>query len=160
MCIVPLLGLQVGKGDAEPLQDDHGEHHKFVASGTKQLKIAKALYDHHCFAASPCGDLLRRSVTVLRETVVPALSKWILYIDRSLVLVLEAAGPSFRNEAVLAQPQEHRRVGNTYYDRIFASMILRESLLLHGRIRPLMQQVMCLVSCSLEILRIEQCSKL
>ena len=84
---------------------------------------------------------MARSAEVLRKSVQPNLSSYAIDIDRGIVLVLDAEGPAFLNEDVVAQSLVHRRVGNTYYSRSFANMVLQETMMNHGRVKPMIQRI-------------------
>ena len=111
---------------------------RFVASGTKQLNVVCALFDNDRLLRAPTGNLLKRSATILRETVSPAVHRGQNAIDKDIVLVLDDDGPSYQKKAAVGQNLACRRVGYTYYTRGFADILLQESLRHHGRVRPAM----------------------
>ncbi|CAK0831613.1 unnamed protein product [Prorocentrum cordatum] len=111
---------------------------RFVASGTKQFNVVCALFDNDRLLRAPTGNLLKRSATILRETVSPAVHRGQNAIDKDIVLVLDDDGPSHQNKAAVGQNLACRRVGYTYYTRGFADILLQESLRHHGRVRPTM----------------------
>ncbi|CAK0818359.1 unnamed protein product [Prorocentrum cordatum] len=111
---------------------------RFVASGTKQFNVVCALFDNDRLLRTPAGNLLKRSATILRETISPAVHRGQNAIDKDIVLVLDDDGPSYQNKAAVGQNLACRRVGYTCYTRGFADILLQESLRHHGRVRPAM----------------------
>ncbi|CAK0806321.1 unnamed protein product [Prorocentrum cordatum] len=113
---------------------------RFVASGTKQFNVVCALFDNDRLLRTPAGSLLKRSATILRETVSPAVHCGQNAIDKDIVLVLDDDGPSYQNKAAVGHNLACRRVGHTCYTRGFAEILLQESLRHHGRVRPAMSR--------------------
>ena len=116
----------------------HVRKTRFVASGTKQYNVVCALFDNDRLLRAPTANLLKRSATILRETVSPPVHRGQNAIDKDIVLVLDEDGPSYQNKAAVGQNLACRRVGYTYYTRGFADILLQESLRHHGRARPAM----------------------
>ncbi|CAK0883072.1 unnamed protein product, partial [Prorocentrum cordatum] len=110
----------------------------FVASGTKQFNVVRALFDNDRLLRAPLGNLLKRSATTMRETVSPAVHRGQKSVDKDAVLVLDGDGPSHHNKAAVGRSLACRRVGYTYYTRGFADVLMQESLRHHGRVRPTM----------------------
>lgn len=109
----------------------------FVASGSKQAKLIRALYDHDRTLGRIVGSYLQRSSTILRGTVQPPLSDSVNAIDKQISLVLDADGPRFANHTTIAGSSNCRRIGHTYCTKAFSEKLLRESLLQHGRLRTI-----------------------
>ena len=92
----------------------------FVAGGTKQLKLVKALFDLDRCKGDVRGSYLQRSAALLRQWVHPPLPKSSILIDDGIAFFLGGAGPRFINAEVAARGECIRRVGYTYYDDAFA----------------------------------------
>ncbi len=78
----------------------------------------------------------------MRDTITPALSGDQSNIDKQIVLLLSHTGPKYVNKDAVCTSGLVRRVGHTYYDKVFAEMFLREPLLCHGRMRPLRSKLL------------------
>ncbi len=78
----------------------------------------------------------------MRETIRPSLDSGMRNIDKHIVLLLSHTGPKFVNKAAVCMSSTVRRVGHTYYDKGFAEIFLRESLLCHGRMRPVRSRLL------------------
>jgi hypothetical protein len=115
----------------------------FVASGTKQMKVVSALYDHMRLHDKPLTHLLRKSAELLRATVHPPLAG--VKIDKELRLLLDAKSPSYVNRAQLLSAEGAggvgavvaRRIGDTYITRDFATTLMREAVMSGGLVRPI-----------------------
>ena len=124
----------------------------FVASGTKQRNVVFALFDADRLKRTTEGHFLARSAALMRSSIIPPLSGAANFINPDIVLVLDSSGPEYRNKAALAQSQDCRRVGYTYYTRSFADLVLRESLQHHGRVRTMIPRICaCLMACGSEV---------
>ncbi len=77
--------------------------------------------------ALPVGGYLQRSARLMRETITPALAGHHNSIDKHVVLLLSQTRPMYVNKAAVLTDGAVRRVGHIF---------LRESLLCHGRMRP------------------------
>ena len=111
--------------------------HAFIASGTKQLKVVRALYDLDMLKGRDAGDYLHRSAQGNRSGVHPPLCSASNNIDRGLAFVLTGKGPMLMSKASLAHSNSVRRVGHTYYTKCFAECALTDAVLEHGRARPM-----------------------
>ena len=89
----------------------------------------------------PPLDTLSRSASLLRSSVVPALSGDNFAIDRDIRLVLTRAGPTYMNVAALGASTWVRRVGNLYYTRCFANLLWREMCMAKGRLQEALTRV-------------------
>jgi len=124
------------------LDEDHTANVHFSAAGRKMLSVVYALFDRgQMRGGSGDGRFLARAAEELRRTVRPALSARVLELDRALVLVLTAEGPCYRSADAVAGSSGLRRVGYTYYDGAFASMLLQEIMLSHGRVRTMLPRL-------------------
>ena len=75
----------------------HVQRSQYVCSGTKQMKVICALFDHDQFSRKDAVDLLKRSAAILACQVVPALNNHHNDIDRYIRLVLTEQGPKYFN---------------------------------------------------------------
>ena len=75
------------------------------------------------------SDYLARSAAILRHQVSPPLPHTKTSIDRDIRLILHIDGPIFVNATSLGDKLCVRRVGNIFYTREFAALILSESIL-------------------------------
>ena len=112
----------------------HSAKNQYVCSGTKQIKIILAMYDHAASSQRTSRNLLCESAALLRETVKPPLASTCNHIDKSLRLVFDAAGPSYVNEECIGQTLSVRRVRNLYYTQSFADLLIREMILSHAQV--------------------------
>ena len=117
------------------LERAHAHERGCVASGTKQKRLVYALYDSDVLAGRDPMDLLCRSASAMRESVVPALPPHQNAIDKLVRLVLAEDGPEYRNAAWLGSSSLVRRVGNLYYTRGFANLLFREIMMAKGRLQ-------------------------
>ena len=123
------------------LQKSHNEGNQFVASGTKQKRLAVALFDADMLAGREPMDLLARSASLLRDTVAPPLPSCTTRIDKSIRLMLTARGPEYVNAQVLGNNVLVRRVANLYYTRDFANLLFREMMMSKGRLQEALTRV-------------------
>ena len=115
------------------VEKHHVESNQYVCSGTKQIKVILALYDHAASSQMPACDLLQKSASLLRSTVTPPLNHRINHVDKHIRLVLDAAGPRYVNRLTLRSDLEVRRVRNIYYTHSYADLLLREAVLNHAQ---------------------------
>lgn len=101
---------------------------QFCCSGTKQLKVIMALFDHDRLRRVTGDNYLARSAELLRTTVRPPLSSNHNEIDRYVRLVFTGEGPKFANLVTVEQNMVVRRVGNAYYTKEFATMLYQEMI--------------------------------
>ena len=99
----------------------HSVGKRFVASGTKQLRIIAAMYDDDAARQASHGNYISRSAELLRSHVRPGVSSKKNVIDKDIRLCLTTKGPSFMSMQKIKQAKHLRRVGNVYYDRSFAN---------------------------------------
>ncbi|CAE7836607.1 unnamed protein product [Symbiodinium sp. CCMP2592] len=115
------------------LEKHHVESNQYVCSGTKQIKVILALYDHAASSQLAACELLQRSAALMRSTVTPPLNHRINHVDKHIRLVLDAAGPRYVNLLTLRNDMELRRVRNIYYTHSYADLLLREAVLNHAQ---------------------------
>ncbi|CAE7654443.1 CPK2 [Symbiodinium sp. KB8] len=97
------------------LRSQHTEAKRYCPSGTKQLRIASALYDHDAITRkSMQTGLLARSAGIIRSDVKPPVPTKIVQIDNTVRSVMDDSGP--RSMAFHSVKKRHdlRRVGNSY----------------------------------------------
>ena len=104
----------------------HTASKQFCCSGTKQLKVIMALFDHDRLRRVTGDNYLGRSAELLRKTVRPPLNPKHNEIDRYVRLVFTGEGPEFANLSTVEQNMVVRRVGNVYYTKDFATMLYQE----------------------------------
>lgn len=115
------------------LEKQHTRAKRFSASGTKQLRIAAALYDHdRLHDQNPEPSYLARSSALLRRTVKGAMPRDVNAIDKKIRCVWHADGPEFVRLQNVQKATGLRRVGNMYYDRGFAEAFLHAASVSHG----------------------------
>ena len=110
----------------------HVKQNQYVCSGTKQVKVILALYDHAASSQSTCADLLQESAAILRQTVQPPLQCHHNSIDKQVRLIFDATGPKYVNVSNIGNTLQVRRVRNLYCTHSFADLLLREMVLNHA----------------------------
>ncbi|CAE7674583.1 unnamed protein product [Symbiodinium sp. CCMP2592] len=113
----------------------HTRKDQYVCSGTKQIKIILALYDHAASSQTTSSNMLQESAGILRSMIQPSLSFTQNHIDKQIRLIFDATGPQYVNVTSLGQSVQVRRVRNLYYTRSFADLLLREMVLNHAQVR-------------------------
>ena len=111
----------------------HVKQNQYVCSGTKQVKVILALYDHAASSQSTRADLLQESAAILRQTVQPPLQSNHNSIDKQIRLIFDATGPKYVNISNIGNTLQVRRVRNLYYTHSFADLLLREMVLNHAQ---------------------------
>jgi hypothetical protein len=120
----------------------HSEENQYVASGTKQLKVITALYDHDAtFAEEYKGKYLARSALLLRSTVKPGIDPNNNEVRNEIRMILDVTGPSFVNTDALQKNVHCRRCGNLYYTKSFAETLRTELLLSHAKMKPVISSM-------------------
>ena len=102
----------------------HSASKRFVASGSKQLRIIASMYDDDAVRNEISGKYLRRSAELLRKQVTPQCSSRKNSIDTHFRLCMGGNGPFFMSTKQIGQAQNLRRVGNVYYNRSFANAFM------------------------------------
>ena len=102
----------------------HSASKRFVASGTKQLRIIASMYDDDAVRNESPGNYLQRSAELLRQQVKPQCSSRKNCIDTHCRLCMGSNGPFFISTTCVRRSQNLRRVGNVYYNRSFANAFL------------------------------------
>ena len=111
----------------------HCAERQFVTSGTKQIKIVLALYDHAAASQQEVESLLRESATILRQTVTPPIAATSNYIDKQIRLVFDRSSPMYVNVSAIGESMYVRRVRNVYYTHAFADLLLQEMIMSHAQ---------------------------
>jgi hypothetical protein len=110
----------------------------FVASGTKQLKIIKALYDDDSLYDRMGAKYLHRSAEIICRAFVQTPASNIIKMDKSIVLVLDVTGPKYvSKEDSAMMPLLRRGSRSFYYTREFANALFNDALLLQGRMKKI-----------------------
>ncbi|CAE7414269.1 unnamed protein product [Symbiodinium microadriaticum] len=143
MLVCPLCPFR-GFGSSNPnrlykhVRNYHDGPRQFCPSGTKQMKLLISIYDNdRLLGREERPDLLQRSATLIRQTVLPALERSINQIDRYIRLVLTGSGPEYWNlTAVLQAPL--RRARNIYYNVDFAQMLFQQTLVQNAKVHAIM----------------------
>ncbi|CAE6926624.1 ABCB1 [Symbiodinium sp. CCMP2592] len=102
----------------------HTERKQYICSGTKQLKVACALFDNDQIALREGSNYLQRSADL--KWVVPALSASSNEVDRHVRLVLTERGPVYWSLQQVTATNEVRRARNLFYTQGFADLVYRE----------------------------------
>ncbi|CAE6972000.1 unnamed protein product [Symbiodinium sp. CCMP2592] len=77
------------------VREYHSARKQFVASGTKQLKVIIALHDDDQCRRQPAGNYLRRSATLLSQSLDDTISTQHVLLDKKIRLVLTQDGPQY-----------------------------------------------------------------
>ncbi len=121
----------------------HKEAARHCPSGTKQLRIAVALYDNDTFCGLPLvASYLSRSAAILREQLKPALSCTKMAVDKDIRMVLRHDGPVFVNKDVLGGGFAVRRMGNSMYTMEFAEAVFKAGVIARAQMRSVASTVM------------------
>ena len=115
------------------LEKYHVLKNQYAPSGTKQLKVVLALYDHAASSQQIPSNLLQRSASIIRESVKPPLPATNNLIDKHIRLAYDADGPRYVNVSMLDIELRVRRARNRYYTKSFADLVLKEAVLCHAQ---------------------------
>ncbi|CAE7525164.1 unnamed protein product [Symbiodinium natans] len=108
------------------LVSQHTAAKRYCPSGTKQLRIAAALYDHDAVAGTTIQTgFLSRSAAIMRADVKPPVPTTIVSIDKTVRYVFDADGPIIMALHSVKKRNDLRRVGNLYYTYAFACAFLQ-----------------------------------
>ncbi|CAE7313439.1 unnamed protein product, partial [Symbiodinium microadriaticum] len=118
------------------VREYHSARKQFVASGTKQLKVIIALHDDDQCRRQPAGNYLRRSATLLSQSLDDTISTKHILLDKKIGLVLTHDGPQYWSLQAVQQG-ELRRLRNLYYTRPFAQLCFREVLMCSAKVYAL-----------------------
>jgi len=124
----------------------------FVASGSKQWMLIRALYDQQAQAQTEPTGLLRQSASLMRswlkpadcmparplpdECALPGADKENL-LDRKLVLCLTGEGPKYLSAEMVKDSGLYRTVGYVWYDRDFARIFFGEMIRANGKAKSI-----------------------
>ncbi|MBE0526884.1 MAG: hypothetical protein IH631_08070, partial [Candidatus Thorarchaeota archaeon] len=114
---------------------------QYCCSGTKQLKVVMSLYDNDVLLQQAPCNLLQRSATILRKTVVPGLDHSQNHIDRHIRCILDGKGVKFVNSDILTTSMLVRRVGSTMYARSFGELLFKELLVHHCKVAAVIPRI-------------------
>ena len=120
------------------LISQHKEAKRYCPSGTKQLRIAIALYDHDAIAGGAMSaGFLRRSAAIMRADVKPPVPTTNVHIDKTVRYVLDANGPRIMALHCIKSSKDLRRVGNFYYTYDFACAFLQAAAAGNGSLQKI-----------------------
>ena len=123
----------------------HISSKQYICSGTKQLKLAVALFDDDQVRGKPGAKYLHRSAQILQESIVPELSSIVTEVDRHIRLVFSETGPTYMNVSALGTSICVRRTRNLYYTKSFADLLHRELVLCHGKCKLRLDSIWMLI---------------
>jgi hypothetical protein len=107
------------------------------------MKVILARYESDTFNHNKQTNYLQRSSQLMRVSIgKPLYESNNKEFDRSIVLLLDGDGPKYVNESSIGVSIMARRVGHTYYTRTFAEILLRESIIHHGRVKTFLPRLM------------------
>jgi hypothetical protein len=100
----------------------HTAQKRYVASGTKQVRILVAIREDDVVRGqSDRSDYLARSAALLRKQVKPPVPANVNAIDKHIRLCMIGSSPQYMSLYAVKRAKFLRRVGNFYYDRAFAN---------------------------------------
>ena len=124
----------------------------YVASGSKQRNVIRALYDQCVAARKPPQQLLHQSASLMRSWLGASDSKGVSdalddcrrknSIDDELVLCLTGEGPKYMCESIVHSSGGYRCVGHTWYDMDFANIFLPEMVRCNGQAKEMAASLM------------------
>ena len=125
----------------------------FVASGSKQFMVIRALYDQQVQAQGKPTGLLQQSASLMRSWLKPAqgmssqplpeecplldVEKKSLNFDRKVVLCLTGEGPKYLDGDMVKDSGLFRTVGYVWYDRDFARIFFGEMIRANGKAKAI-----------------------
>lgn len=119
----------------------------FVASGSKQFQLIRALYDQQISAHGTPSGLLQKSAKLMRSwiddsSVVPEGMAVETAVDRKLALCLTGDGPKYLCAEFAKTSGSFRSVGYFYYDQAFATIFFSEMLRHKGKAKTIATSLM------------------
>ena len=119
----------------------------FVASGSKQFQLVRALYDQQIAAHGTPSDLLQKSAELIRTWIdesnaVPERMSVETAVDRKLSLCLTGDGPKFLSTALAKTSGSYRSVGYFFYDNSFATIFFSEMVRHKGKAKAIATSLM------------------
>lgn len=112
----------------------------FVASGSKQWMLIRALYDQQAQAQIEPAGLLRQSASLMRSWLnecAPSGADKENLLDRKLVLCLTGEGPKYLSALMVKDSGLYRTVGYVWYDRDFARIFFGEMIRENGKAKSI-----------------------
>ena len=114
----------------------------YVASGSKQYNVIRALYDQQVQAHITPAGLLEQSASLMRSwledsRMIPDGMDTEFLIDRKLVLCLTGEGPKYLSAERTRTSGFYRSVGYNWYDKDFATIFFSEMVRCHGKAKTL-----------------------
>ena len=104
----------------------HGPDIRFVCSGARQWRAIMSIHQCDMFRGRREAECLRRSVDLIRSSVGTLSRTRRLNVDKDFRLMLSGSGPCFSGKAVRSGALAVRRVGDIFYDRDVADVLLRQ----------------------------------
>ena len=120
----------------------HVASNQYCCSGTKQMKIAVALYDNDVLMGQAPCKLLERSAELLQASVQPGLASSRNEVDKNIRLVLDSSGLKYANATSVVDSTLVRRVGNLLYTQSFAELLWKEVLMCKCNISALVPRLL------------------
>ena len=105
------------------VKEYHTKRWNYAPAGTKQLKVAQAIFDNDCITgAAEKGNYLATSGKVLKESLTPSFGTATTSVsrrekDKKLVLLLDAHGPRYVLGAKIGTTIHARKHGYLFYTR-------------------------------------------
>ena len=121
----------------EHIQRDHISDKSFVVSGSKQLRLIMALYDHDLAAGiTPLSTYIARSASMMASSAPEARTmKRTTKYDAYLSLLLDVDGPRFIDLSSVNKPPHYLRVARqSVSSKEFANMVFTQFVLNRGRL--------------------------
>ena len=110
----------------------HTPDNRYCPSGSKQFKVACALFDWHRVRREPCNALLKESAEIMRRSIAPPLPPTANSIDRDIRLVFDVDGPHYQALDHLQDAPATRRCENLHYTHAFATRFFQSMVANHA----------------------------
>ena len=118
---------------------------EFVASGSKQWNVIRALHDQLLQAQVEPSGLLRQSAYLIRiwleDCCLVGMDAENL-VDRKLVLCLTGGGPKYLSAEMVKTSNLYRTIGYVWYDREFAMIFFGEMIRSNGKAKTVATNLM------------------
>ena len=121
----------------------HCAERHFVCSGTKQLRAIMSMFQCDLYRGRHQANYLTRSAALIRSSVGALSCTHRLHVDDEFRLLLSGSGPCFIGKEARTGTLPVRRVGNMYYDREFAEIVLRYLLQSGSRLTTSLNRFQC-----------------
>ena len=118
----------------------------FVASGSRQYMLIRALYDQQVQAQKEPTGLLRHSASLMRswlsQCTLQRVGQDRVALDRELVLCLTGEGPKYLGADMVKDSGLYRTVGYVWYDHDFARIFFAEMIRANGKAKTIATNLM------------------